>query len=115
MSKFYTPISVPVQQVIDALPAGASRGLLIWNPATNCLEVHWEHPDLVTPYTFALPFTVEQMATAELPEKAFRRVRPIVVAPPVTGSNPAVTFNSDAPAPPAKVKKPRRKAEPVPT
>lgn len=103
VSKFFTPIPVAVQQVIDALPAGCARGPLVWNKDTNCLEVHWEHDKLVTPWTFPVPYTVDQMAKGVLPEKAWRR-QSIAVPTPQPGE-PADPTNKPAGIPPRKRKK----------
>ena len=94
MSKFKTSIPVDVSQITNLLPARAS--VLEIRFEGSAITVEWDDDDLVTPYMYALDFTVEQLqwvnlngSLAELPEHT--KFRPGSVHTNVPEVKPAPT------------------------
>lgn len=78
MSSFITTIRVDVEAVKALLPKESHIESVTWNGKE--LELRWGNGRLATPYTFHVPFSVEQLRRRRLPEKVI--IKPGATLPP---------------------------------
>jgi hypothetical protein len=84
MSTFRTHIPIDIEAVMKLLPEGSLiTGI---SPTKEGVELKWQNSRLVSPFTFELTFSLEQLRAKELPEKVTERGP---VTPPVHKEPPA--------------------------
>lgn len=75
MSNFVTRIAVDVEAVRKLLPKGSFVAAVEFNGQE--VEVRWAHDHLVSPYTFAVEYPLEELKQRRLPEQVrMRQPRP---------------------------------------
>lgn len=73
MSKFVTAIPVDVHGVLALLPKRATPLDVRFDPELEVVAVEWDDDDLVTPFTFPVEYSIEQLKGQQLPEKTVLR------------------------------------------
>lgn len=97
MSNFVTKIPVDVEAVKRLLPPGAYvEPRVAWDEAKQELSVRWSHHRLRSPYSFDIPFSVEQLQARVLPESVADKEQGAgsaeqSTAPVVSGGTPETT------------------------
>ena len=67
MAQFKTHVPIDIEQIKKLLPEGSLiTGV---SPTKEGVELKWQNSRLVSPFTFDLPFSLEQLKAKELPEK----------------------------------------------
>lgn len=67
MSDFTTVIPVDIEAVKKLLPADSDILGIEWIKASNSVELKWGNRNLVTPFSFALEFPLEQLKSGKVP------------------------------------------------
>lgn len=73
MSPFVTSLPVEVDRLKQLLPKGSHIEEISFDKTTQELQMRWSNPQLVTPYTFPLPFSADQLEKKELPQGVTHR------------------------------------------
>lgn len=69
MSKFFTPIPVDVQRILDLLPRHTFIHGIKWNAEDKTVEIHWEHDRIRTKYTFPVKFEEFELLSDHYPSE----------------------------------------------
>lgn len=73
MSDFVTKIPVDVEGAKRLLEFGSDIIGVTFNPSESAVELRWGNQWIVTPFTFPLEFSLEDLAAGKLPQGAVRR------------------------------------------
>lgn len=89
MSKFITILTTEIQSVLEMLPAKSHIHEVKLNESKRAVEIVWENPNLKTPYTFPVPYSLTHLSSCELPPNVkdvgvYEKAAPQVVAPVAT-------------------------------
>lgn len=102
MSKFTTTLPTDTQAVLEMLPKGSFVHEIKLSESKRAIEIVWDTEELKTPYTFPVPYPLDNLSSGELPANVKKKEAPKVATP-----EPIATPNTETPK--STVDKPKRK------